>query len=36
LDTLRGRVEEHWDVGPTITDRGSAYAVRLECGAGAG
>lgn len=31
LDTLRGRVEERWDVGPSADHRGSAVAVRVPC-----
>ena len=34
-DTLRGRIEEHWDVGPTITGRGMVRAIRIRCSDGA-
>ena len=30
-DTLRGRVSESWDFGPSSYDRGRAYAVRRTC-----
>jgi hypothetical protein len=31
-DTLRGRIEEHWDVGPPfVTNRGKARVVRIPC-----
>ena len=30
LDTLRGRIEEHWDFRPP-TKRGPAYAIRVPC-----
>jgi hypothetical protein len=30
-DTLFGRIEEHWDVGPTVNQRGPVRAVRLRC-----
>lgn len=30
-DTLRGRIEEHWDLGPSTTSQGRAYAVRVPC-----
>lgn len=32
-DTLRGRAYESWDVGPSITRRGAAHAVRVRCSA---
>ena len=32
-DTLRGRAEGHWDMGPPwVTDAGAASAVRIRCG----
>ena len=30
-DSLSGRIEERWHVGPTIEDRGSVKAVRRLC-----
>jgi len=30
-DTLLGRIEEHWDMGPTINQRGAVRAVRFTC-----
>ena len=30
-ERLAGRAEEHWDLGPTITPRGAASAVRVAC-----
>jgi len=31
-DTLRGRIEEDWDVGPPfVTNRGNGRAVRIRC-----
>ena len=30
-DTMWGRIEEHWDMGPTVNDRGRVLAVRLRC-----
>jgi hypothetical protein len=31
-DTLFGRAFETWDMGPSLTDRGAAHAVRQACG----
>jgi hypothetical protein len=31
MDTLRGRVFEHWNTGPFQTSRGPAYALRQPC-----
>jgi len=30
-DTVWGRIEEHWDLGPTVNDRGGIRAVRIRC-----
>ena len=30
-DTLWGRIEEHWDMGPTVNQRGRVQALRLAC-----
>ncbi len=30
-DTLNGRIEEHWDMGPTTNQRGRVRAVRVRC-----
>ena len=30
-DTLRGRIAEHWDLGPSENDRGAASAIRVRC-----
>jgi hypothetical protein len=30
-DTLRGTIEENWDMGPSTTSFGGAYAVRIPC-----
>jgi hypothetical protein len=35
-DTLRGKIYENWDMGPTTQDRGAAYAVRVPCRATTG
>jgi hypothetical protein len=31
VDTLRGRIENHWDVGPSITDQRAIRAERVSC-----
>jgi hypothetical protein len=31
-DTLRGRIEEHWDAGPPfVTNQQPAYAIKIPC-----
>ena len=30
-DTLRGRAVEYWDVGPSKTNRGRVWALRIRC-----
>ena len=30
-DTVHGRASESWDIGPSVTDRGQAFAVRIAC-----
>lgn len=31
-DTLLGRIEEHWDAGPAVNQRGAVRALRVSCG----
>ena len=30
-DTLWGRIEEHWDMGPSVNQRGRVRALRVSC-----
>src|SRR5262245_22616954 len=30
-DTLSGRIEEHWDMGPSVNQRGPVRALRIQC-----